>query len=110
MQQVSTTHQLRALILSALTLPAIRYGICHATPAQTNTKALLQRNIPYKQQRQPFKIQQLLNKTKLLYLLPLLISNLRSGVVTSPKDIQDVRPYIFSMYQVIFGLLNQLVP
>gem|GEM_PF-2318848 len=91
MQQVST-HTLRALILSALlTTSGMAFA---ATPAQTpsatpaqhtvTTTATVQDTTTTAQDKTAVPANTVVNQ------------QLRSGVVTSPKDIQDVRPYIFS--------------
>ena len=91
MQQVST-HTLRALILSALlTTSGMAFA---ATPAQTpsatpaqhtvTTTATVQDTTATAQDKTAVPANTVVNQ------------QLRSGVVTSPKDIQDVRPYIFS--------------
>ena len=91
MQQVST-HTLRALILSALLTTS---GMAFATtPAQTpsatpaqhtvTTTATVQDTTATEQNKTAVPANTVVNQ------------QLRSGVVTSPKDIQDVRPYIFS--------------
>lgn len=91
MQQVST-HTLRALILSALlTTSGMAFA---ATPAQTpsatpaqhtvTTTATVQNTTTTAQDKTTVPANTVVNQ------------QLRSGVVTSPKDIQDVRPYIFS--------------
>ncbi|MDU2208941.1 MAG: S-layer homology domain-containing protein, partial [Veillonella sp.] len=97
MQQVST-HTLRALILSALLTTS---GMaCAATPAQTpsanpaqhtvTTTATVQDTIATAQDKTAVPANTVVNQ------------QLRSGVVTSPKDIQDVRPYIFSDVPIDF--------
>ena len=83
MQQVST-HTLRALILSALlTTSGMAFA---ATPAQhtVTTTATAQDTTATEQNKTAVPANTVVNQ------------QLRSGVVTSPKDIQDVRPYIVS--------------
>ena len=89
MQQVSK-HTLRALILSAL-LTTSGMALA-ATPAQTPSDNSAQQTVTTTVQNTTATTQ---DKTA-VPTNTVVNQQLRSGVVTSPKDIQDVRPYIFS--------------
>ena len=102
MQQVSK-HTLRALILSALlTTSGMAFA---ATPAQTPSATPAQHTVTTTATVQDT------TATELLYLLILLLTNNFAPALLRLQRISKMCDHTSSpMYQVIFGLLNQLVP